>query len=245
MKIKILGTGGAINDGLSYNSFLIGDTFLVETPPDIIASLFRYNIDYKLIKNIFISHSHADHCFGFPFLMLRFFFDQRSDVIQVLGPPGLDTHLKLITRLAFGDDHPVNDWVEKQIRFSELAQLETVQTPDLFEIIPFRVFHLVETFSFKIHAGSIFPGNFIYLADSVWDDELLEKLTGRRYLILCDMNVEPDDPVQVHISEYDIIEKVLPFLDPKTQIIGTHLKKEKTSANSRICYAEPGMSIDV
>ena len=39
MKIKILGNGGAINDGLPYNSFAINGTLLCETPPDIMLSM--------------------------------------------------------------------------------------------------------------------------------------------------------------------------------------------------------------
>jgi hypothetical protein len=41
MRIKMLGTGGAINDGLPYNSFIVDNTLLVETPPDIMNSLYR------------------------------------------------------------------------------------------------------------------------------------------------------------------------------------------------------------
>jgi hypothetical protein len=36
MRIKILGNGGYINNGIPYNSFVIDDTFIIEAPPDII-----------------------------------------------------------------------------------------------------------------------------------------------------------------------------------------------------------------
>jgi hypothetical protein len=38
MKIKMVGTGGAINDGLPYNSFIVDNTLLVEAPPDIMTA---------------------------------------------------------------------------------------------------------------------------------------------------------------------------------------------------------------
>ena len=41
MNIRMLGTGGAINNGLPYNSFIINEDLLIETPPDIMISLFR------------------------------------------------------------------------------------------------------------------------------------------------------------------------------------------------------------
>ncbi|HNX25734.1 MAG TPA: hypothetical protein PKG60_16930, partial [Spirochaetota bacterium] len=61
MQIKILGNGGAINDGLPYNSFLVDDFFLAETPPDIMTSLFRERTDLSKLRVIYISHFHGDH----------------------------------------------------------------------------------------------------------------------------------------------------------------------------------------
>ena len=39
MEITILGTGGGVNAGLPYNAFLIDDSFLCETPPDIMLTV--------------------------------------------------------------------------------------------------------------------------------------------------------------------------------------------------------------
>jgi ribonuclease BN (tRNA processing enzyme) len=218
---------------------------LVEAPPDIINSLFQFNIDYKKIKYIYISHVHGDHCFGFPFLMLRFFFDRVEGEIQVLGPSGMAVHLKEITRLSFGDDHPVNSWIKENIVFTEISHSESVWIGHEFEITPFPVFHLVETLAFKISRNSIINNDFIYLADSKWDDALLNYISDRKYIILCDMNGEPTDPVQIHISEQDILDKALPAIDIDTKVIGTHLKKNKTSQHRRIVYAESGDEIDI
>ncbi len=44
MKLKIPWDGGALNDGLPYYSFMINNTILVETPPDIKISLQRGKI---------------------------------------------------------------------------------------------------------------------------------------------------------------------------------------------------------
>ncbi len=73
MIIKILGNGGALNDGLPYNSYTIDEKILIETPPDIMVSLHRENIDIYSLEAIYISHLHGDHTFGFPFLALDLF----------------------------------------------------------------------------------------------------------------------------------------------------------------------------
>jgi hypothetical protein len=56
MNIKILGNGGAINDGLAYNAFVVNSTLLCETPPDIMLSIHKNSIDLPSIKTIYISH---------------------------------------------------------------------------------------------------------------------------------------------------------------------------------------------
>ena len=76
MIIKILGNGGALNEGLPYNSFVINHSLLCETPPDIMFSINRNVIDISTIKTIYISHLHGDHIFGFPFLILSVFLIQ-------------------------------------------------------------------------------------------------------------------------------------------------------------------------
>lgn len=88
MNIRILGNGGAISDGLPYNAFLTDGYFLTETPPDIMGSLYRENAALSGIRTIFISHFHADHYFGFPFLALRLFFNGITEPIAIIGPPG-------------------------------------------------------------------------------------------------------------------------------------------------------------
>jgi len=67
MKIKILGNGGAINDGLPYNAFMVNRTLLCEVPPDIMLSIHKNCIDISLINTIYMPHLHGDHTFGLPF----------------------------------------------------------------------------------------------------------------------------------------------------------------------------------
>ena len=84
MIIKILGNGGAINDGLAYNAFAINGTLLCETPPDIMLSINKNSIDLASIDRIYISHLHGDHIFGLPFLILSAFFEDVAFVV-ILG----------------------------------------------------------------------------------------------------------------------------------------------------------------
>jgi ribonuclease Z len=243
MIVKIVGNGGALNDGLPFNSFLIDNSFLAETPPDITASLFREHYDFSQLKTIFISHFHADHYFGFPFLVLRLFFNRIKNRIQVLGPVGIQSRIQEICRISFGKEHPINAWVQNQIDFSEIRADETItlENGQMMKIIPMS--HFIETYGFSLYEKDRHA--FTYFADTVWTDSLIASIVSKPKAILADMNGEPDDPVQLHLSEKDILEKALPISGKETVFYGTHLKSQKTRRHKRIRYVHPGDVIEL
>lgn len=245
MKIKILGNGGAINDGLPYNTFLIEDRCLVETPPDIMNSLFRENIDISGIQLIYISHFHADHYFGLPMLLLRLFFNsvnKHSDTeVLITGPKGIKSKTKEICMLAVGVNHPLHEWIDANMNFQEIISEEIIRIDDKIILKPFPMFHFIDTFGFSLYYENKII--FSYFADSIWNDELLKQIKTFPEAIIIDLNGEPSDPVKVHLSENDIITKVLPVSEDNIVFYGTHLKYQKESLNKMIRYTYPGEEI--
>jgi ribonuclease BN (tRNA processing enzyme) len=156
MQIKILGNGGAINDGLPFNSFMIDEFFLVETPPDIMYSLFREKANLSEIRVIYLSHYHGDHYFGLPFLILRLFFNAAGEPldykIRLLGPADVQIVAKEICRLALGDNHPVNQWIDNNFLFTEISSGVEITLDDesilkifpCFTLLKHTVFHFIK-----------------------------------------------------------------------------------------------------
>ncbi len=242
MKIRILGNGGAINDGLPYNSFIADDFLLVETPPDIMLSLFREKIDLTKIYVIFISHFHGDHYFGLPFLLLRIFFNRifnpTESKIRIIGPVDIENKTKELCRFALGNEHPVHQWMEDKIIFTEISVGSIVDLGDEISLKIFSMYHLIETYGFAFYKSNNIL--FSYFADSVWNDELLNQIKLFPEIILIDMNGEISDPVKFHMSENDIIEKAIPFSEGRIIYYGTHLKTQKQSQHEEIKYVHPG-----
>jgi len=243
MKIRILGNGGGISDGLPYNSFMIDENFLVETPPDIMNSLFREKADLSNLETLFISHFHADHYFGFPFLALRLFFNRRTTPVRIIGPAGLKEKIFEICGIAFGKDHPINNWLNE---YAEFIETGSGQRCDLAQDLFFQTIsmsHMIETIGFTLYLKN--NAVFTYFADTVFTNSLLSYVSEGADVILTDMNGEPDDPVQVHLSERDVIEKILPHCN-KTQVFyGTHLKSMKQSFHRNIRYVKAGDFIEI
>jgi hypothetical protein len=247
LKIKILGNGGGINNGLPYNSFLVNDSYLIESPPDIMSSLYRENIDLSQIKVIFISHFHGDHYFGLPFIFLRIFFNLSGENInqkmKIVGPRYIENMAKEICGLSFGRDHPYIKWIENNIQFHEISDDALSFRDDEISFQFFKLYHSIETWGFSIYYnGEI---SFSYFPDTVWNDDLVEQIKLHPKIIIADMNGERTDPVQVHLSEDDIFDKAIKPGDNKTIFYGTHLKYQKKSKNKNIKYAYPGEIIEL
>ena len=132
MKIKILGNGGAINDGLPYNAFVLNDTLLCETPPDIMLSINKNFIELSSINTIYISHLHGDHIFGLPFLILSAFFfhvgTNEKLSFKIVGPEGLEMMTENLVVSAFSSKHPCFKWMKK---FCNFLEVDETSRPDL------------------------------------------------------------------------------------------------------------------
>ena len=92
--LTFLGTSNFFAPDGYWNSFLIGDRVLVETAPSVLPNLRRVNADINAIDVIFLSHFHADHTFGWPFLLMEMLVRaRRTTDLWVVGPPGAQAFL--------------------------------------------------------------------------------------------------------------------------------------------------------
>jgi ribonuclease BN (tRNA processing enzyme) len=107
MRLTFLGTGNFSAPARYWNSFLIGDRVLVEPSPAVLPNLRKAGVDPRAIDVVFISHFHADHTFGWPFLLLSYLtWDRRDSDLWVVGPPGIQAYLENMVR-AGAIDHIV------------------------------------------------------------------------------------------------------------------------------------------
>ena len=242
MKIKILGNGGCINKGLNYNSFIINDELLCEVPPDIMYSLHHNNIDYIKINKIFISHFHADHYFGIPFLMLSLFILKRGDnKIKIIGPKKVKKVIKYIVKLAFSRIHPVYDWLEHNFDFIEINEKSNIDFINDYKTGFYKMSHFIENYGFTLEKNDIIF--FTYLSDTVWNENIESILKRKPKNVLLDLNGEDDDIKKVHLSERDLIDKALNITFNETDYYGTHLKSDKTSNIKKLKYVKNGDEI--
>jgi hypothetical protein len=248
VEITILGNGGALNDGLLYNAFVINQRLLCEVPPDIMYSIHHNGIDLSGIDTIFISHLHGDHFFGLPFLFLSACFLQaqtdRDISFTIIGPEGIDEMTEKLMVSAFTPDHPCFAWMKKCCRFLSATPTVSPFMVDGYRTSIFKLDHMVDTYGFRLTCGSDAPA-FTYFADTRWCDTVVAELSRYPRIVIVDLNGRDDDPEPVHLSLKELMQKALPITGETTRYFGTHLKKEFVSENEYITCARPGMVISL
>ena len=88
MKITFLGTGEAFGERAN-TSILIDDKILLDCGMQTVQQLMKLKFDLSKIEIIWISHHHADHCFGIPAFFCASKEDGRKENIEILGGAGI------------------------------------------------------------------------------------------------------------------------------------------------------------
>jgi len=139
-----LGSGAALTDGRDWSALLIDQRILLDLPPTAIPQMHRMGIDFSGIEYIFISHLHADHMFGLPFLLLEYSVRlQRENPMYIIGPPKLEEATTQLCGLAWPDLRKTGLKPRLPLEFIELAGEGDYHAGDLpFTAIPMQHFDL-------------------------------------------------------------------------------------------------------
>ena len=107
MKIDVIGSG-AIFTKYNSASYLIDNQILLDIPNGTCKKLMNMNKNIHEIRNVIITHFHADHYFDFPFLYLN----QMSDEGKTTVYCDKDEHNKLYELVKLGFPHKADEMNE-------------------------------------------------------------------------------------------------------------------------------------
>lgn len=105
-ELVFVGTGEALDPALPNTSLLVrgplpGTTLLLDCGYAVPHALWRVTRDADELDAIWISHGHADHCFGLPALLLWMRLAGRTRPLQLLGGPGSRARLEQVLELGY------------------------------------------------------------------------------------------------------------------------------------------------
>ena len=241
LRVRILGNGGCLNNGLPYNAFVVNTSTLVEAPPDIMLSLNRAGLAVDDIDTVYISHLHGDHTFGLPFVIINKWISDhlalRESKLKIIGPRGIEEYTGRLVETAFTTDHPCYRWLKSHAVFEEIDGNYKTSLGDL-HLSCFELEHLIETHGFLL-SGQGKPV-FAYIADTRWCGRVEDILKKKPRIVLMDMN---GGGANIHISVEDVVEKGLAITGEGVTFYGTHLADEFESPVDNIKCARPGEEI--
>jgi ribonuclease BN (tRNA processing enzyme) len=216
LNLTFLGSGNAFAaEGRAFSSVLVNGRFLFDCGPTVLQQLRKLSISAADIEAVFISHFHADHFFGLPFLLLDGKYGGREKDIVIAGPPGIEQRTEDLLRLGYPNVTAertsgfrrhyveVGDGREVEIGGVSLTAAAVEHVPDL------------ECFAFRARIGT---RSVVYSGDTTLCDGLLRLLPEADVIVLeCSC-----DGVPVHLSP-EGVEVARRHASPGSHVIVTHL----------------------
>jgi len=218
LEIVFLGTGNAFSMANRYwGSILLNERILLDASPIVVPHMKHLNRDFSKLEYIFLTHFHADHFFGLPFLFLDFAYLQTlGHPLNIIGPTKVEEKITHVTNLGF------SGVIEKlknrlKINYFEVTQAGTYNVSGLkFTAIPMD--HAgTEAYGYRIPVGD---KTVAYTGDTDLCAGVFE-LAAKTDILIIELS-NPHDDVPGHMS-LQKIQKLRERLSPDVQIILNHV----------------------
>ena len=231
-QLTFLGTGNFLAPpGRYWNSFVLDDNVLVEPSPTALPHLRRCGFAVEDIDVVVISHFHADHCFGWPFLLEALteaeaaaeadpgMRAQSRRTVHVVGPPGLESQLAHM--LAVGAVRSVLDAARKCLDFRFVEVDETWQQAGRLRFRAVEVEHVpyLRCFGYLFDRGA----RTVAYSGDVRPCDGLHELARWSDVLVLECNGAHEGP-RTHMNEADVRE--LQAAHPGVRLVLTHLGEQ-------------------
>jgi ribonuclease BN (tRNA processing enzyme) len=223
LDLAFLGSGNAFAPGRCWSGFLLNGRYLFDAPPTALLSLKRLGVDLSSIDTVLLTHFHADHFFGLPFLLLEYSYQtQRHSDLTIVGPPGVQERVERLVELGYPNllsrDSgyrrryiEVQDGAEEVVNGLHFNSVEVIHGTGL------------QCFGFRTYVDG---RRLSYTGDTTWCDGLL-RLGEDVELLVTDCTYAEGRNQPEHLS-FEEIRDLRGRIDPQTQLILTHLGGPQT-----------------
>ena len=130
MEITFLGVGEAFDENLPNTSMLVRTdyqekpiTIMLDCGYSVPPRFWQLGLNVETLDAIWISHFHADHAFGLPPLLVRFWEEARKKDLYFLGQKGIESFVLKCLDLAYSNFLPR---LKFSLRFEEVEPGEPV-----------------------------------------------------------------------------------------------------------------------
>lgn len=238
MRITVVGSGDAFGSGGRFQTCIaLGAHTLVDCGATSLVALRRQGFDPNAVETVLVSHLHADHFGGLPFLILDGQFRRRTTDLTVVGPPGTEERLAAAMEAAFPGSSGVRRRFALHVR--EHADRKPYDTGRV-TVTPYEVRHAsgAPAYALRVDDGA---ATVTYSGDTEWTDALIDASDGAD-VFLCEGYAPA--PVKWHLD----LGSLAAHRDRLTcrRLVLTHLSPTALDADlSGWETADDGMVLDV
>ena len=223
IRVVFLGTGDAFAaGGRNQAAILIQHpqmSFLLDCGATTLSSLNKYHVPIEPIDGILLSHLHADHFSGLPFLFLHYMYiEPRTKPLRIFGPERLEETILQLNRIMYPSE--ASNHLPFDLNFTEI-QLNRDYSMDVLQIEPFRAIHQENPPSFG-YVLKLDGRTIVYTGDTGWSDELPIRAKDAD-LFICECSFYESEAPS-HLS-YPMIKERLVNCGAKKMVL-THLGQE-------------------
>lgn len=195
-RLTVLGCGDAFGAGgrlqTCFHVRAPGHTFLIDCGATAPIGIKRYGIDATEIDTILLSHFHADHFAGIPFLLIEARFSDRTRPLTIAGPPGVRDRVAAAWQVLFPGSRPEPSF---EVRYVEYGNAPAAIGPLDVEAMP--VVHVPETLPHALRMG-LEGATLAFSGDTEWTPTLRD-VARDADLFLCEC-AGYEAPTPVHLD---------------------------------------------
>jgi ribonuclease Z len=227
-ELTFLGTGNFVAPpGRYWNSFVLDGSVLVEPSPIALPHLRRCGFPVDAIEVVVVSHFHADHCFGWPFLLQAAVESGAGRTLHVVGPPGIEAHLANMNEAGAVGSVTAMARARLDLRFVEVDGSWQEAGPLRFRAVEVVHVPYLRCFGYLFDRGSQIIG---YSGDTTPCDGLSELARQSEVLVVeCNGRHTPPGVPSSHMDEESVA--ALQAAHPDVHLVLTHLGEQVDTAS--------------
>jgi ribonuclease BN (tRNA processing enzyme) len=218
MIIVPLGIGSAFPSApYGWTCNLIDGTLLVDAAPQAMLSLKHIGVPADDIASALFTHAHADHLFGFPFILAE--RDPEIDPLQVIGPEGTAEALEHLCSIAFSKAAP------EKMSVLELPAGEVSESGfGDYRLLAAPTDHTPESLCYLITGPD--GSRLAYSGDAAWGKGL-KTILGKADAAMVEMTEIEEAPPD-HLSLRQHLPLLLETVPRRAAVYLTHLSRPKS-----------------